>query len=77
MQEMINKMYTLARVLKLKAPVILLTVYIFFLASMFMVKKRSSNLPIQLGVYEVSHNFRTSLQSSMTYNNLINMRYTL
>lgn len=48
MQEMINKMYTLARVLKLKAPDILLTVYIFFLASMFMVKKRSSNLPIQL-----------------------------
>lgn len=66
MQEMINKMYTLARVLKLKAPVILLTVYISFLASMFVVKKRSSNLPIQLGVYEVSHHFRTSLQSSIT-----------
>jgi hypothetical protein len=59
-------MYTLARVLKLKAPVILLTVYISFLASLFMVKKRSSNLPTQLGVYKVSHNFRRSLQSSMT-----------
>lgn len=30
MQELINNMYTLARVLKLKAPAILLTVYIFF-----------------------------------------------
>jgi uncharacterized membrane protein len=32
MQEMKNKMYTLARVLKLKAPIILLIVYISFLA---------------------------------------------
>jgi len=30
MQEVKNKMYTLARVLKLKAPLILLMVYIFF-----------------------------------------------
>lgn len=66
MQEVKNKMYTLARVLKLKAPVILLTVYISFLASLFVVKKRSSNLPKLLGMYEVSHNFRTSLQSSVT-----------
>ena len=57
MQEVKNKMYTLARVLKLKAPVILLIVYIFFLASLFLVKKRSSNLPKLLGMYEVSHNF--------------------
>jgi len=40
--------------------------YYFFLASLFVVKKRSSNLPILLGMYEVSHNFRTSLQSSVT-----------
>lgn len=61
-----NKMYTLARVLKLEAPIILLIVCISFIASLFVVKKRSSNLPKLLGMYEVSHNFRTSLQSSVT-----------